>query len=156
MVKEKKNLIDKQKSNRSQSLDFETTKKNIIYTMPKEHQERAAGVSVSVGRVSNLQHLAQWINDDVLVCKCHFLLRFVQEVSPLRKYLRKENMKIVSPHLSQILSLGFIMPQIGKGKQKGKGESFNIFLCLQRFCHLYDFMYSQILIYVFQQQTEQK
>lgn len=35
--KRKKNLIDKQKSNRIQSLDFETTKKNIIYTTPKKH-----------------------------------------------------------------------------------------------------------------------
>lgn len=72
MVKEKKNLIDKQQSNRSQSLDFETTKKNVIYTLPKKHQEGTAGVSVSLGRVSNLQHLAHRINDDVLLSKCPF------------------------------------------------------------------------------------
>lgn len=65
-------------------------------------------------------------------------------------------MKIVSCHLSQILSLGFIMPGIEQRKQKGKGESFNIFFGLQRLCHIYDFMYSQILLFVFQHHTEQK
>lgn len=35
----KKNLIDKQQSNKSQNLDFQTTKKNVIYTLPKKLQE---------------------------------------------------------------------------------------------------------------------
>lgn len=69
----------------------------------------------------------------------------------------EENMQLVSPPLAQILSLGLITTGIEQGKRKGGGESFTIFPALQILCiTVMISCTTRFLIYVFQQQAEQK